>query len=108
MRATFLPLLLLIGEAAGAGSAVHSISPTSISEGGGVIFIYGHGFSADNFNFNDPILGNKIWFYNDFETIPCASPVKTGFFRILRLPRLQQLFVVFLLDRVRKEARGTL
>ena len=76
MRATFLPLLLLVGRAAGAGSAVHSISPTSISEGGGVIFIYGHGFSADNFNFNDPILGNKIWFYNDFETIPCASPVK--------------------------------
>merc|ERR1711963_1297742 len=76
MRATFLPLLLFIGEAAGASSAVHSISPTSISEGGGVIFIYGHGFSADNFNFNDPILGNKIWFYNDFETIPCASPVK--------------------------------
>ena len=64
------------GEAAGASSAVHSISPTSISEGGGVIFIYGNGFSADNFNFNDPILGNKIWFYNDFETIPCASPVK--------------------------------
>merc|ERR1712013_408365 len=76
MRATFLPLLLFIGEAAGASSAVHSISPTSISEGGGVIFIYGHGFSADNFNFNDPILGNKIWFYNDFETIPCATPVK--------------------------------
>ena len=31
---------------------------------------------------------------------------RTGFFRILRLPRLQQLFVVFLLGRARKGARG--
>ena len=38
---------------------------------------------------------------------PAPHPSRrTGFFRILRLPRLQQLFVVFLLDRVRKEARG--
>lgn len=71
-----LPLVLLAGEAAAAGGSVHRISPTYISQGGGVIFIDGHGFSADNFNMNDPVLGNKIWFYNDFETLVCDSPVK--------------------------------
>ena len=60
---------------ASAGRRVSSISPTQISQGGGVIFVSGSGFAADNFNFNDPILGNKIWFYNDFETLPCKSPV---------------------------------
>ena len=60
---------------ASAGRRIYSISPTQISQGGGVIFISGSGFAADNFNFNDPILGNKIWFYNDFETLSCRSPV---------------------------------
>ena len=54
---------------------IHSISPGAVSYGGGVIYIYGSGFAGDNFNFNDPILGNKIWFYNDFETLVCISPV---------------------------------
>ena len=60
----------------GGGTTIHRIEPTSISKGGGVIYLYGSGFAADNFNFNDPILGNKIWFYNDFETLVCDSPVK--------------------------------
>jgi len=76
MRASFFPLLFLIGEAAAGGTNIYSITPTQISNGGGVIFIDGHGFSADNFNFHDPILGNKIWFFNDFETLVCDSPVK--------------------------------
>ena len=75
MRACIFPLLFLFGEAAG-GATVSSIWPEYISNGGGVIFIDGNGFSADNFNFMDPVLGNKIWFYNDFETIKCDSPVK--------------------------------
>ena len=54
---------------------IHSLSPGAVSYGGGVIYIYGSGFAGDNFNFNDPILGNKIWFYNDFETLVCISPV---------------------------------
>ena len=63
----------LLGKAA--GTAIHSISPSAVSLGGGVIYIYGSGFAGDNFNFDDPILGNKIWFYNDFETLVCISPV---------------------------------
>ena len=54
---------------------IHSITPGAVSYGGGVIYIYGSGFAGDNFNFDDPILGNKIWFYNDFETLVCISPV---------------------------------
>ena len=56
---------------------IDKIEPTYISRGGGVIFIYGQNFSGDNFAaFNpNPDVGNKIWFYNDFETIKCTYPI---------------------------------
>ena len=45
-------------------------------QAGGVLYIYGEGFSDNNFNTFDPILGNKIWLYNDYETLPCQHPVE--------------------------------
>ena len=74
----------------GAGTTIHRIEPTSISKGGGVIFLYGSGFAGDNFNFNDPILGNKIWFYNDFETIVCTHPVQKNW--LLQNPQVTRSF----------------
>ena len=68
-------MLLVPGYVSGAG--VSKVEPRYISRGGGVIFIYGHGFSGDSFTaFNpDPNVGNKIWVYNDYETIPCTYPI---------------------------------
>ena len=88
----------------GAGTTIHRIEPTSISKGGGVIFLYGSGFAGDNFNFNDPILGNKIWFYNDFETLKCQSPVDKNW--LLQNPQAPSTTKVVCSLPARQSARG--
>ena len=45
---------------------VHRIPIRDISNGGGVVSIYGSGFAADNFNQFEPDLGNKVDFDKRF------------------------------------------
>jgi hypothetical protein len=77
MGLPLLPLLLL-GDLVLSilGSQISYITPTTISQGGGVIFIHGSGFSEDDFNLFGPVAGNKIWFYNEYETIVCSHPIE--------------------------------
>jgi len=71
--------------------SVSYIEPQSISQGGGVIFIYGSEFSEDNFNLFGPVAGNKIYFYNEYETIVCSHPIEKNW--LLQNP--QVIFQLF-------------
>ena len=50
-------------------------TPREISYGGGVVSIYGEGFSADTFSQFNSTKGNKIYFTNNFERVECINPV---------------------------------
>ena len=53
--------------------------PREISYGGGVVTIYGEGFSADTFSQFNATKGNKIYFTNNFERVECINPVDQVF-----------------------------
>ena len=75
--------------------SVSYIEPQSISQGGGVIFIHGSEFSEDNFNLFGPVAGNKIYFYNEYETIVCSHPIEKNW--LLQNPQVSfQLLKYFI------------
>lgn len=56
----------------GADPVVYSIEPTHGSLAGGtMVFVHGRGFANDQFNFHDPLLGNKILFKSDKHQVEC-------------------------------------
>ena len=59
------------------GQKVHrNPDPEKIGKGGGVVTIYGEGFSPDTFSQFNATKGNKIYFTNDFERLECINPVE--------------------------------
>ncbi|XP_068236296.1 fibrocystin-L-like [Palaemon carinicauda] len=65
----FALFILLFGIING---QVTDVSPYWLGEGGGqTLYIYGQGFSADQFNHFDVNLGNVVRLVNEADTIPC-------------------------------------
>ena len=56
-----------------------SVEPTRIGWQGGAVTIHGSGFSEDVFNQFDPVLGNKVWFANEFVSVVCQTPINWNF-----------------------------
>merc|ERR1712142_652491 len=62
-----------------ASPIVTDLSPRRIGYGGGAVTINGEGFSEDVFNQFDPVLGNKVWFANEFVSVSCQNPINWNF-----------------------------
>eukprot|EP00091_Calanus_sinicus_P002584 TRINITY_DN12661_c0_g1_i1.p1 TRINITY_DN12661_c0_g1~~TRINITY_DN12661_c0_g1_i1.p1 ORF type:complete len:350 (-),score=80.50 TRINITY_DN12661_c0_g1_i1:331-1380(-) len=61
------------------GPSVTDVQPQRIGFMGGTITITGTGFSEDVFNQFDPVLGNKVWFANEFVSVSCQNPINWSF-----------------------------
>ena len=71
---------MLAWLAGGVGPArVTKVSPRDIGYMGGTVTIEGSGFSEDVFNQFDPVLGNKVWFVNEFVSVVCQTPINWNF-----------------------------
>jgi len=74
----WLSLAGAIGQSL-ASPIVTDLSPRRIGYGGGAVTINGEGFSEDVFNQFDPVLGNKVWFANEFVSVVCQTPINWNF-----------------------------
>merc|ERR1712223_342265 len=74
----WVSLASAIGQALG-NPIVTDVQPRRIGYGGGAVTIHGQGFSEDVFSQFDPVLGNKVWFANEFVSVVCKTPISSNF-----------------------------
>merc|ERR1712013_718455 len=74
----WVSLASALGRALG-NPIVTDVQPRRIGYGGGAVTIHGQGFSEDVFSQFDPVLGNKVWFANEFVSVVCKTPISSNF-----------------------------